>query len=80
MTDAERAQPAVTIEVTLAMDLAPEDIWPDGTPDDWTVQDVVEAVQAAGSFRNFLREWDFDTFGAQVEVHSAGRTASGHLR
>lgn len=75
-----KESPMATIEVTLAMDLDFEDIWPDGAPDNWTAQDVVEAVQTAGSFRNFLNEWDFDTFGAEVSVSARGQHARGHLR
>lgn len=75
-----KENPMVSIEVTLRMELPPEDVWPDGAPDNWTVQDVVSTVQAAGSFRNFLREWDFDTFGAEVSVSAKGQYGRGHLR
>lgn len=73
--------PTIVIEVTLKLELGPDEVWPDtGVPEGWTVEDVVARVQESGTFRRFLEDWEADLFGAEVGVDAKGRYARGSLR
>lgn len=49
--------PIITIHFDGDFDLTVEDVFPDGAPDPLTVEDVVEAVQTAGTIGGLIADW-----------------------
>jgi len=48
---------AVIVDLTASVELSEAECWPDGAPDDWTVDDLRQAMEAGGSKVNVLRDW-----------------------
>lgn len=67
------------IELTIEVELDEDEIWPDGAPEGWTAQHVMDEINKCSSVRNFLWEWDADCFGADVSVWVEHHVARGHL-
>lgn len=74
MTDSDYKR-GITIDITASIDLDEDDVWPDGPPDDWTIDDAIAAVEASGSVSKLIRDWNLgDCF--EIEVYtSEGDTA-----
>lgn len=60
--------PPVQIEVTITVDLQPEEAWPDGAPEHWGAAEVLAEIKKAGSASRALADWDLLTFGAEFAV------------
>jgi hypothetical protein len=69
----------VSIELTISVELEPDEVWPDGEPEGWTAEHVLAEMQKLSTTR-LIDDWDLDTFGSHVEVQALGKTARGELR
>ena len=47
----------ITIEIHGSFDLSPDEIWPDGVPDEWDIVSVVAAVKSARNVERLISEW-----------------------
>lgn len=47
----------ISIEISGTFDLTPEQVWPDGVPEEWTIADVVAAVKTARSVNRLIDDW-----------------------
>lgn len=69
----------VQIELFVSLELAEDEVWPDGAPETWTAEDVMNTIKELRTAQKFIREWDLLAFGANVEVQARGTSARGHL-
>lgn len=70
----------VEIELTMRFELPDADVWPDGLPETIDAAAVIVAVEKSTTVREFINDWDADTFGAEVYAHVNGQAARGWLR
>lgn len=76
----EDATAPVTIELSIELELDPDEVWPDGDwPENWTAKDVLKLVLDTGSLGTFMRSWG-QGYGADVTVRARGGFENGHLR
>lgn len=47
----------ITLHLDAHVDLTPEQVWPDGVPESWTVDDVAVVVGSAGSVESLISDW-----------------------
>lgn len=55
--DATPAPRTIFIGLNVDWDFAPEEIFPDGVPENFTAADVAAAIKESGSTTAFLSEW-----------------------
>lgn len=48
----------VTVELTAVVELTEAEVWPDDVPEDWTIDDVRQAMENSGPMLSVLRDWD----------------------
>lgn len=58
----------ITISISGDFDLVPSDVWPDGVPDGWTIDDVVALIHAVGSPMRLVDEWALGDLDLDVTV------------
>ena len=78
MTDTRRT---VTIGIEAYLDIYEDEVWPDGAPDDWTVDDVRQRMEESSSVASLITDWNLgdgftitvtdDETGDSVEVWEA---------
>lgn len=64
----EPSPPPIQIEVTIAVDLQPDEAFPDGAPEHYTAADVLAEIKKSGTAERALKDWDLLTFGADFAV------------
>jgi len=49
---------SIVVDITASVELTEAEVWPDGAPDDWTIDDVRQAMEAQGRPRTVLNDWN----------------------
>lgn len=57
MPDTDDGDTTVHISAELAVDLPLSDIYPDGIPDGWTTQGILDTIRESRSLSRWISEW-----------------------
>ncbi len=61
-------KPTISISFNLESSLTPEEFWPDGVPENWTFDDVLEVLRKERP-RRVLEDWGFlDDLTMEVDL------------
>jgi hypothetical protein len=62
----------ITVWLEGVYDLTPEEVWPDGVPEEFTAEDVVALMKGSGTIGNMMRDWNL---GVSVSVYADNEKA-----
>jgi hypothetical protein len=61
-------EPSIGISIETHIDMTAAEFWPDGPPENWTIDDAVAVIQGYGSVYRWLSEWDIHEFDVDITV------------